>query len=115
LSFAVICHDPDAPLVAGGLYGVVHWVLYNIPGEVRSLNTGNSSYKLGTRTGGNQTYGGPMPPPGHGPHRCFFWVIALNSEPNIQPGLTMSQFLTQMESNIIGMNRLVGTYVRNPQ
>ena len=31
-SFAVICHDPDAPLVSpSGRYGYVHWVLYNIP------------------------------------------------------------------------------------
>jgi len=27
-SFALICHDPDAPLVKpGGTYGFVHWVL----------------------------------------------------------------------------------------
>ena len=30
-SFAIICHDPDAPLVTPGRYGFVHWVLYNIP------------------------------------------------------------------------------------
>ena len=29
-SFAVVCHDPDAPLVTPGHYGYVHWVLYNI-------------------------------------------------------------------------------------
>jgi Raf kinase inhibitor-like YbhB/YbcL family protein len=28
--FAVICHDPDAPLVKEGSYGFVHWVLYNL-------------------------------------------------------------------------------------
>ena len=28
-SFAVVCHDPDAPLVTPGRYGYVHWVLYN--------------------------------------------------------------------------------------
>ncbi|MCA1788825.1 MAG: YbhB/YbcL family Raf kinase inhibitor-like protein, partial [Thioalkalivibrio sp.] len=33
-SFAVICHDPDAPLVSvRGTYGFVHWLLYNIPGN----------------------------------------------------------------------------------
>ncbi len=31
-SFAVICHDPDAPLVTSeGRYGFAHWILYNIP------------------------------------------------------------------------------------
>ena len=29
-SFALICHDPDAPVVSEGTYGFVHWVLYNI-------------------------------------------------------------------------------------
>ncbi|MCH8177762.1 MAG: YbhB/YbcL family Raf kinase inhibitor-like protein, partial [Proteobacteria bacterium] len=34
-AFAVICHDPDAPLVTSqGTYGFVHWVLYNIPGTI---------------------------------------------------------------------------------
>jgi phosphatidylethanolamine-binding protein (PEBP) family uncharacterized protein len=28
-SFALICHDPDAPLITPGSYGFVHWVLYN--------------------------------------------------------------------------------------
>jgi len=30
-SFALICHDPDAPLVKPGTYGFVHWVLYGMP------------------------------------------------------------------------------------
>lgn len=34
-SFAIICHDPDAPLIKPGTYGFVHWVLYGIPGEIR--------------------------------------------------------------------------------
>lgn len=114
-SFAIICHDPDAPLVADGLYGVVHWVLYNIPASVRSLEAGTSSHTFGSRTGGAQAYGGPMPPPGHGAHRYYFWLIALNADLQLEPGLTMGQFLTRAEPNIIGMNRLVGTYIRNPQ
>ena len=33
--FAIICHDPDAPLVTPkGMYGFVHWVLYNIPASI---------------------------------------------------------------------------------
>jgi len=36
-SFALICHDPDAPLVKPGTYGYVHWVLYGIPGDATGL------------------------------------------------------------------------------
>ncbi|HEY8543804.1 MAG TPA: YbhB/YbcL family Raf kinase inhibitor-like protein, partial [Acidimicrobiales bacterium] len=40
-SFALICHDPDAPLVTpAGHHGYVHWVLYNIPGDVTELPEG---------------------------------------------------------------------------
>ena len=35
-SFALICHDPDAPLVKPGTYGFVHWVLYGIPSLLQS-------------------------------------------------------------------------------
>lgn len=36
-NYAVICHDPDAPLVQHGQYGFVHWVLYNLPSTVTAL------------------------------------------------------------------------------
>ena len=39
-SFALICHDPDAPLVSPGTYGFVHWVLYGIPGSATELPEG---------------------------------------------------------------------------
>ena len=41
-SFAVICHDPDAPLVKSGTYGFVHWVLYNLPGSTTQLEEGST-------------------------------------------------------------------------
>lgn len=36
-TYAVIRHDPDAPLVKPGSYGFVHWALYGIPGSVTEL------------------------------------------------------------------------------
>ncbi len=43
-SFAIVCHDPDAPLVSRGTYGFVHWVLYNIPASVTKLAEGASGF-----------------------------------------------------------------------
>ncbi len=111
-SFAVVCHDPDAPLVTGGRYGYVHWVLYNIPGNVTSLDEGTSGYTSGVSDFGKPGYGGPMPPPGHGTHNYYFWVFALNAELNLEPGLTLWQLLEKIEPHTLGMNRLVGTYSR---
>lgn len=112
-SFAIICHDPDAPLVKPGAYGYVHWVLYGIPGEVSELPEGVADYVQGKNDFGNTGYGGPMPPPGHGTHHYFFWLLALDNEPDLAPGLEMWELLMAIEPNVIGMNRLMGTYSRS--
>lgn len=109
-SFALFCHDPDAPLVTPGAYGFVHWVLYNIPASVTQLTEDDNSYTGGVNSFGRNGYGGPMPPQGHGIHHYFFWILALDSESDLEPGLTMEQLLKEIEPSVIGMNRLVGTY-----
>lgn len=112
-SFAIICHDPDAPLVSkGGSYGFVHWVLYNIPASVNSLEEDSKDYTAGKNDFGNLGYGGPMPPDAHGKHHYFFWVLALDSELNLEAGLTLWELMDRIEPHVIAMNRLVGTYQR---
>ncbi len=112
-SFALICHDPDAPLVKPGSYGFVHWVLYGIPGHVSDLAEGVPDYVQGVNDFGNPGYGGPAPPPGHGTHHYFFWLLALDNELDLPPGLTLWELLEKLEPHIIGMNRLMGTYSRS--
>jgi Raf kinase inhibitor-like YbhB/YbcL family protein len=111
-SFAVICHDPDAPLISKGTYGFVHWVLYNLPASTKELEEGTKAGTTGKNDFGKQAYGGPMPPEGHGDHRYYFWILALNAELNLPPGLTLWQLLEKIEPNVIAGNRLVGTYRR---
>lgn len=110
--FALICHDPDAPLVKPGTYGFVHWVLYGVPGSVEALPEGVAGYVSGINDFGNAGYGGPMPPGGHGTHRYFFWLLALGRETNLPEGLTLWELLEKIEPDVIGMNRLMGTYSR---
>lgn len=112
-SFAVICHDPDAPLVKPGTYGFVHWVVYNLPASTTRLEEDAKEGTAGGNDFGSTGYGGPMPPEGHGTHHYFFWVIALDKNLNLDPGLTMWEFLEKAEPHILGMNRLVGTYKRD--
>ncbi|MDX1610025.1 MAG: YbhB/YbcL family Raf kinase inhibitor-like protein [Halofilum sp. (in: g-proteobacteria)] len=111
-SFAVICHDPDAPLVTPGTYGFVHWVLYDLPASTSALDEDSGAGTAGVNDFGNSGYGGPMPPEGHGVHHYFFWVLALDRGLDLEPGLTLWQFLERAEPHILGMNRLVGTYER---
>lgn len=112
-AYALICHDPDAPLVTpAGNYGFVHWVLYNIPASTTELVEGCSDYTQGVNDAGNSGYNGPMPPEGHGQHRYYFWLIALGQDSQLEEGLSLWQLLKAIEPDILGMNRLVGTYQR---
>src|SRR3970040_2354285 len=47
LSLALICDDPDAP---GGTF--VHWVLYNLPPDTRSLPEGVPAFEILRELGG---------------------------------------------------------------
>lgn len=111
-SFAVVCHDPDAPKIEEGHYGYVHWVLYNIPGTVASLPEGVEGYTTGINDSGKNGYMGPMPPQGHGPHFYYFMVFALDETLDLPAGLTLWQLLEKIEPHVLGMNRLIGRYER---
>lgn len=112
-SFAVICHDPDAPLVQHGSYGFVHWVLYNLPTADTSLKEATSAGTRGRNDFNRNGYGGPMPPEGHGLHHYYFWVLALDKATALPEGISMIELLKQVEPHLIGMNRLIGTYRRD--
>lgn len=106
VSFAVVCHDPDAPLVDG----FTHWVAYGIPRDATGLPEGGGDVVHGTNSFGNQGYNGPMPPPGHGPHHYYFWVYALDVDPGLEPGLDRRALLERIEDHVIEQNRVIGTY-----
>jgi Raf kinase inhibitor-like YbhB/YbcL family protein len=106
-SFAVVAHDPDAPLVDG----FTHWVAYGIPGDASGLPEGaRESLLHGTNSFGNQGYNGPAPPPGHGVHHYYFWVYALDDEPQLEPGLDRRALLERIEDHVLEQARVIGTY-----
>jgi Raf kinase inhibitor-like YbhB/YbcL family protein len=76
-SLALIVDDPDAP---GGTW--THWLMWDIPAAEHGLAEAYLPHRLGTsgvNDFGNEGYGGPMPPKGHGPHRYFFKLIAIDT------------------------------------
>jgi Raf kinase inhibitor-like YbhB/YbcL family protein len=106
---AVICHDPDAPLA----HGFTHWVVYGIPADVTEIAEGEGGkFTEGPNDFGNTGYNGPLPPEGHGPHHYYFWIYALDTELDAEPGLTRAQLLDRIEAHILEQARLVGTYER---
>ena len=104
-SFALIMDDPDAP---AGTW--VHWVLFNIPAEARSLeeNTDPSNMSVGKNSSGSTRYDGPCPP--SGTHRYFFKLYALDSTLSLSPGATKEQLLKAMEGHILAQGELMGTF-----
>jgi Raf kinase inhibitor-like YbhB/YbcL family protein len=105
-AFAIVVHDPDAPLVDG----FTHWVAYGIPGNVNHLDEGTDQVTQGTNSMGNAGYNGPAPPPGHGNHHYYFWVYALDDELELEPGLDRRALLERIEDHVIEQARLVGTF-----
>ena len=105
-SFAIVVHDPDAPLVDG----FTHWVAYGIPGDATGLPEGAEDLVLGVNSMGNQAYNGPAPPPGHGVHHYYFWVYALDDDLGLEPGLDRRALLERIEDHVLEQARVIGTY-----
>ena len=106
VAFAVVVHDPDAPLVDG----FTHWVAYGIAGDATDLPEGGGDVTHGTNSFGNTGYNGPAPPPGHGSHHYYFWIYALDEDLELPPGLDRDALLSRIEDHVIEQARLVGTY-----
>ena len=105
-AFALVCHDPDAPLVDG----FTHWVAYGIPSDTTSVPEAAEGLKAGTNSFGNAGYNGPAPPPGHGVHHYYFWVYALDSDLELEPGLDRRELFERIEDHVIEQARVIGTY-----
>jgi len=81
-SFVITGFDPDAPTPSG----FWHWVLVDVPADIRELATGAASAPLPgaafhvRNDGGEAGFLGAAPPQGDQPHRYFFVVHAVGEE-----------------------------------
>jgi Raf kinase inhibitor-like YbhB/YbcL family protein len=112
-AFALVCEDPDAPR---GTW--VHWVLFNLPADARSLDEGvpaTETLANGARQGKNDFkdlgYGGPAPPKGP-PHRYYFKLYALDTPLDLPAGSTRNQLLAALRGHVLAEGQLMGRYGR---
>ncbi|MCV7028927.1 YbhB/YbcL family Raf kinase inhibitor-like protein [Mycobacterium sherrisii] len=80
-SFAVTVYDPDAPTLSG----FWHWAVANLPADVTELpaDAGDGRELPGgalqlVNDAGMRRYLGAAPPPGHGVHRYYIAVHAVD-------------------------------------
>jgi len=106
-SLALIVHDPDAP--SGDF---IHWVAWNLDPEPGGLGEAEMPPAEGANGRGEPEYMGPAPPRGHGPHRYFHELRALDTELNLRSGSSREELETAIEGHVLGEAQLVGTYER---
>lgn len=107
-SFVLIVDDPDAPV---GTWN--HWLLYDIPAATHALAAGASAGQSGTNDFRRPGYGGPCPPRGHGPHRYFFKIFALNAASlGLPPGASRADLDRAMRGKILAEAQYMGRYER---
>ncbi len=106
-TLALIVHDPDAP--SGDF---VHWLAWNIDPESGGLDEGVPAPGQGTNGFGRAGYGGPSPPGGHGAHRYFHHLYALETELDLEPGAAREQLRDAIDGHVLAEAKLMGTYER---
>jgi Raf kinase inhibitor-like YbhB/YbcL family protein len=111
-SYVLTVYDPDAPTGSG----FWHWVVSDLPATVTSLEAGVGTGTLpegATRRRneyGTDTYLGAAPPAGHGPHRYFFTLSALDVPTLEAPAdATPAVVGFLLREHVIGRAQLVGT------
>jgi len=114
-SFALIVTDPDAPMGS-----FTHWVAYDIPASAKGLGKAvptTAELKNGTKQGMNDFgkigYKGPCPPKGHGKHRYFFTLKALDVKTlGLSAGSNKKDVEKATKGHVLAEAVVMGTYER---
>ena len=109
-SFVLICRDPDAP--RGTWY---HWGVFDIPATLEGLaehcRPQASGLMQALNDFGQQGYGGPCPPPGHGRHHYHFLLHALDTAHLGQPAKAGCRAVEQAaRTHTLATAELIGRY-----
>lgn len=109
VTLALIMDDPDVPLALreDGMWD--HWVVFDIPADVRSVPEGHEppgTHGLGTAD--NLEYFGPCPPDSE--HRYYFKLYALDTRLGLPSGASKQQVEEAMQGHVLARAELMGRY-----
>ena len=106
-SFVLIVDDPDAPR---GTF--THWILFDLPADVRALPAAHLGV-AGTNDFHQTKYGGPCPSVGHGEHRYFFHLWALDvASLQLPDGAKRAEVERVMKPHVLSEASLMGRFAR---
>lgn len=110
-SFSLIVDDPDAP---AGTWN--HWLLWDLPSHAHRLPEGfkpGSTGSSGKNDFGRSGYGGPCPPKGHGAHRYYFTLYAIDRpELGLSAGSRRQELNRALKGHILAHTQYMGRYGR---
>lgn len=117
-SFALTMYDPDAPTGSGWW----HWVMFDIPANVKTLKTdaGNVNKSIAPKGSiqsvtsfGGVGFGGACPPKGDKPHQYIFTVYALKVDKlGLDKNATPALVGFYLNSNMLAKSSVVAYYGR---
>lgn len=104
-SFALIVEDPDAG-------GFVHWILTDIPGDLRELPEGQGDVigTPGATSFGRPGWGGPCPPSGE--HHYRFTLLVLSEQLSVGAAATVEEVRSSAAPVLLAIGELTGVYAR---
>jgi len=114
-AWAIVVEDPDAPRETP----FVHWMAWNIRGEINAIPEGLGNDKRlitpqgaiqGKNDAGGYGWFGPRPPAGHGVHRYYFQVFALDDWLEMGPDTPLRELLNALKGHTLAKGEMMATY-----
>jgi Raf kinase inhibitor-like YbhB/YbcL family protein len=110
-SLVLVAEDADSPTP----HPLVHAIVWNLPAGDGGLAEGAlpGTFNMGHNSFHQDRWLPPDPPTGHGPHRYYFQLVALDRTLSFDKAPGRDELRHALHGAVIGCGVLVGTYERS--
>jgi Raf kinase inhibitor-like YbhB/YbcL family protein len=116
MAYVLLLHDPDPVLNGSATDDVMHWMIFDIPGDKTGLPAGvptgaelpdGSKQVKGFRDPG---FFGPCAPPGHGAHHYTFEIWGLSQKLGLPATATRQEVMMAMNGKVTAKGVYIGMF-----